>query len=134
MKRSPAKSAPYVPPGSGPDLDQDVLVVVGVAFDHGQPDLLFEALELRRGLVGDLAQLGVVAILRQQLAGALEVVAERAPASHQLAGGLQLTVLAPYFGVALTVADHLGIGHLPLELGEAGLDLLDQRLEHNSTT
>ena len=60
--------------GAGADLDQHVLVVVRVALDHRQADLLLELLEPRRRLVDDRAQLRVVAVLGEQLAGALEVV------------------------------------------------------------
>ena len=63
--------------GPGADLDQDVLGVVGVALDHRQADLLFELLEPRRRLLDDLAQLRVLAVLGEQLAGPFEVVLQR---------------------------------------------------------
>ena len=115
--------------GPGADLDDHVLGVVGVAFDHRQPDLLFEGLEPGRRLVDDLLQVGVLALL-EQLAGALEVVLQGPVLGGQRLCGLQLAVLAPDLGVALAIPDHLGIGHLSLELGEAGLDLFDQRVDH----
>jgi hypothetical protein len=45
---------------------------------------------------------------------------------------LEIAVLAPDFGVAVAVGDHLRIRHLPLELGEPLLDLLHQLLDHGS--
>ena len=45
-------------------------------------------------------------------------------------GGLELAVLAPDRGVALAIGDHVGVGHLPLELGEPSLDLLYELLDH----
>ena len=117
--------------GPGADLDDHVLVVVGVALDHRQADLLLELLEPRRRLGDHRPQLRVVAVLGEQLPGALEVVAAacatRAASSLRR---LELAVLAPDLGVALAVGDHLGVGHLPLELGEAALDLLDELLDH----
>jgi hypothetical protein len=41
-----------------------------------------------------------------------------------------LPVLAPDFGIPLPVPDHLGVGHLPLELAIAALDLLNELLDH----
>ena len=66
--------------GAGPDLDDHVLVVVRVALDHRQADLLGELLEPAGG-VGDAPclSLRVVPVLGEQLAGALEVVIERQP-------------------------------------------------------
>ena len=124
-----------VAPGPGADLDDHVLGVVGVALDHRQPDLLFELLEPRRRLLDDLPQLRVVPVLGEQLARPFEVVLQR-PRTRAASAlrGLQLAVLAPDLGVALAVADHLRVGHLPLELGEARLDLLDQRLDHGHKT
>ena len=115
--------------GPGADLDDHVLGVVGVALDHRQPDLLFEGLEPRRRLVDDLPQLRVLALL-EQLAGALEVVLQGPVLGGQRLRRLQLAVLAPDLGIALAIPDHRGVGHFPLQLGEARLDLLDQRVDH----
>ena len=112
------KQRRLVAPGAGADLDQHVLVVVGVALDHRQPDLLFELLEPRGRLVDHLAQFGVLALL-QQLPRALEVVLQRPVLAAPAARRLQLPVLPPDLGIALPIRDHLGIRHLPLELGEA---------------
>ena len=116
--------------GAGADLDDHVLVVVGVALDHREADLLAELLEPPRRIGDDAAQLGVVAVLGEQLARALEVVGELAVLGGERVRALELAVLAPDLGVALAVGDHLGVGHLPLELGVALLDLLDELLDH----
>ena len=108
--------------GAGADLDEHVLVVVGVALDHRQADLLGELLELAGRLGDDPPQLLVVAV-GEQLAGALEVVVERPPARRELVGGLELAVLAADRRVALAVGDHVRVRHLPLEVGEPLLDL-----------
>jgi len=121
-----------VPPGPGPDLDQDVLRVVGVALDHRQSDLLFERLDLLRSLVDDLAQLRVLAILGQQLPRPFQIVLQGPVLLRQRLGGLQLAVLASDVRVALPIPDHGGIRHLRLELGKARLDLFDQRIDHAS--
>ena len=60
---------------AGADLDDHVLVVVGVALDHRQADLLLELAQPLRRLGDDRAQLRVVAVLGEQLLGALEVAA-----------------------------------------------------------
>ena len=71
-----------VAPGPGTDLDEDVLVVVGVALDHRQADLLGELLEPGRGLGDDPAQL-LVLVVGEQLAGTFEIVVERPPLARQ---------------------------------------------------
>ena len=81
--------------GAGADLDDDVLVVVRVALDHLQPDLLLERLQTRRRLLDDRLQLRVIAVLGEQLAGAFEIVLERPPRRRQPIRGLQLVVLPP---------------------------------------
>ena len=48
----------------------------------------------------------------------------------ELVRRLQGTVCPSHLGVARTVADHLGIGHLVGELGEAALDLVYEGLDH----
>ena len=121
-----------VAPGPGADLDEDVLVVVGVALDHRQPDLLFELLEPRRRLLDDLAQLGILAVLASSSRAPSRSSCSVRYSARQLVRRLQLAVLPPHLGVALPVADHRGIGHLALELGEARLDLLDERRSWNN--
>ena len=64
--------------GAGADLDDHVLVVVGVALDHRQPDPLGQLLEPGRSLGDDPPEL-LVLLVGEQLAGAREVVGERAP-------------------------------------------------------
>jgi len=69
-------------------------------------------------------------MMRARSDESLKVVAQLTPLSNQLMGGLQLTVGAAYLGVTLAVGDHVRIGHLPLELGEPALDLIDELLDH----
>jgi hypothetical protein len=114
----------------GPDLDDDVLVVVRVALDHREAELLAELLEPPRGLGCQAAQLGVVAVLGEQLARSLEVVGELAVLRRQRVRLPELAVLAAHLGVALAIGDHVGVGHQALELGVALLDLLDELLDH----
>ena len=96
-----------------PDLDDHVLVVVRVALDHREPDLLLELLEARAGGREHLAQLGVLAVLGEELLGPGGVVRGAPPLLGQLGGGLERVVLAPDLGVALPVRDHLGVRHAP---------------------
>jgi hypothetical protein len=119
-----------VPARAGADLHDHVLVVGGVALDHGEPDLLLEALDPLAGVVELLPHLGILA-LGEQLLGALGVGRGEPPRLGQLGGRLELAVLAARVGVALAVPDHLGVRHLRLYVREAGLDLLDQRLDHS---
>ena len=44
---SPVKSAASSPPGAGPQLDDDVAIVVRVALDQRQPQLVLDLPELR---------------------------------------------------------------------------------------
>ena len=116
--------------GAALDFDDHVLLVVWVALDHREADLLFELLDaLARG-AQHLAQLGIVAVFGDQLLRAGRIVAGMPPLRGKLGGRLQLTVCAADLGVAFAVADHRGVGHLLAELGEASLDLLDQLLDH----
>jgi hypothetical protein len=116
--------------GAAADLDDDVLVVVGVALDHREADLLIELLDARAGLGGLLAHLGILA-LGQELLRALEVAARQPPLGRELGRRLERPVGASDRGVALPVADDGRVGHLALRLGEAGLDLVDELLDHD---
>ena len=118
--------------GARADLDDHVLVVVGVALDHRQADLLLERLDpLARGLQ-QRPQLGVVAVLGEQLARALEVVDDAPVLGGQLGGRLELAVGPAGGREPLAVGDHLGVGQLALELAEARLDLGDELVDHAS--
>ena len=112
------------------DLDDHVLVVVGIGLDHRQPDLLLELGEPVLGGAEHLAHLRVVAVLGEQLTRARGVVGHAAPLDGELVRGLELAVGAPDLGVAALVADHLRVRHLPRELREAALDLLHEPLNH----
>ena len=123
-----------VTPGPGPDLDQDVLRVVGVALDHRQADLLFECLDSRRRLLGHLQQLRVLPVLHQQLPRSLEIVLQPAVLDRQRLRRLQLAVLAADFGIALPVPDHGGIDICASSFAEAALDLFEEGIDHDVTT
>ena len=124
------KEGGLVAAGPGPDLDNHVLVVVGVAFDHRQADLLRQLLEPGRSRGDDRAQLLVLANLGQHLGRALEVIGELAVLASQRPSGLESAILAAELGVALAVRDHRGISHIALELGEPPLDLLNKLGDH----
>ena len=113
------------------DLDDHVLVVVGVPLDHREPDLLLQPLDARPRVLELGPHLRVLA-LGQQLLRALGVGDREPPLLGQLRGGRELVEGATGVGVALTVRDHLGIRHLRLRLAEAGFDLLDQGLDHRA--
>ena len=122
--------ARLVAAGAGADLDDDVLAVVGVALDHGEPDLLLELGDAGAGAVEQLAQLGVLAVLGDQLLGPGGVVLRAPPLLREPGGGRELVEQAARLGVAPAVADHRGVRHLRLRVREAGLDLLDEPLDH----
>ena len=112
------------------DLDDHVALVVGVALDHREADLLLELLQARARGRQHLPQLGVVAVLGQQLLGPGRVVRGPAPLRRQLGRRLERAELAPDLGVAGAVGDHRRVRHLRLHVGEARLDLRDERLDH----
>ena len=84
------QQAGLVAAGAGADLDDHVLVVVGVALDHREADLLLERLDPLARVGEHLAQLGVLAVLGEQLARAGLVVDGAAPLGGQLRGRLEL--------------------------------------------
>ena len=102
--------------GAGPDLDDHIRLVVGIALDHRQADLFRKFLEPRRGVRDQRLQLGVGGALVEQLAGAGEIVGEGRVFGGQLAGGAEVAVLAAELGVALPVGNHRRVGELALEL------------------
>ena len=120
--------------GAALDLDDHVLVVVGVALDHREAELLLDALEVGSAVREHLAHLGVVGALGDQLARAVGVVLRAAPLLGQLRGRLEPPVLPADLGVPVAVPDHVGVGDLPRQLGEARLDLLDERLDHGPSS
>ena len=81
-------------------------------------------------LVHDRAELGVLAVLVEQLARALEVVAELPPLHRELVSVAQAPVLASDLRVASLVRDHGRVGHLALQLGKAPFDLFYEALDH----
>src|SRR6185437_14219774 len=110
--------------GAALDFDDHVLLVVGVALDHREADLLFERLDALAGAFEQLAQLGVLTVLGDQLLSTGRIVSGPSPLLGELGGRLQLAVGTTYLGIALPIADHLGFGHLLTELGKASFDLL----------
>ena len=119
--------------GPALDLDDHVLVVGRIALDHGQADLLVELLQAPARGGQHLAHLGILALVEQLLRPG-GVVGRAAPLLGELGGALEARVLAPDVGVALAIVDDLGVGHRARELGEARLDLLDERLDHATTS
>src|SRR5207248_3083418 len=69
--------AGLVASGAGTHLDDHVLVVIGIAFHHGEPDLVLQRGQALLRARQELAQLGVVAVLADQLARARAVAAGR---------------------------------------------------------
>ena len=77
------------------DLDDHVLVVGRVALDHREPDLLLQLGDAGTGRLEQLAQLGIVAALGQQLLRALGVVLRAPPLLRELRGGGELVERRP---------------------------------------
>ena len=115
------------------DLDDHVLLVGRVALDHREPDLLLELGAARPRRLEHLAQLGILAVLGQQLLRARGVVLGAAPLLGQPRGRRELVVQPPRLGVAQPVADHRGVRELRLGLGVARLDLLHERLASSAS-
>ncbi len=115
--------------GAGPQLDDDVALVVGVALDERQAQLLLDRRE--RLLAGRELGLEVGAHLGIRLA-----LEHPARVGDALAGGTparaerrllaQLLVPPPELRHALQVGRDRGIGELALDLRERLLDLRDQ--------
>ena len=113
------------------DLDDDVLVVVGVVLDHREADLLVELLHPSR------ARSRPPRASRRRrrprrcssCAPSRSLCASRHSVAS-FAAGSSWRYARPGLGVALAVPDDLGVAHLPLGLGEARLDLLDELLDH----
>src|SRR4051794_39566821 len=118
--------------GTGPDLHDDVLVVVWVALEHGQADLLLELLHAPAGGLEHLPHLGVVGALVEELLGAGGVVGGTPPLLGEPRRRLEIAVGAPGLGQAAAVPDHVGVGHVLLGLRVAGLDLVDELLDQGS--
>ncbi len=123
------EQAGLLAPGPAPHLDDHVLVVVRVALDHGQADLLLELGHAGLGHLEHLAHLGVLGVV-EQLAGARRVVSGAPVFDRQLVSGLERAVVATNLRIALTVVDDVGIRHLLGQLAEAGLDLVNELLDH----
>ena len=114
---------------AGADLDDDVLVVVGVALDHRQADLLLEALDLRARGAEHLAHLGILALV-EHLARARLVVLRAPPFLGELRRRLELPVRPTGRGRTVAIPEDVGVGHGARGVGEAHFDLLDEPLDH----
>ncbi|GBD45619.1 hypothetical protein HRbin41_00430 [bacterium HR41] len=123
------EKASFFAAGSRSDLDDRVLAVVRIRLHRRQADLLGEFGHLRLGLLGQRAQLGIVA-LAEHLARPLEVGARTQPRLREPVRFLERPPRARHLGVAAAVAEHLGVGELSFELGVAALDLFDELLDH----
>ena len=121
------------PAGSLAHLHDHVLLVVGIALDHREPDLLVELAQPRFRALEQLAQLRVIAVLGEQLARAGGIVGGLAVFPRELMSGLELPVGAPNLRVALPVPDHLGVRHLVRKLAETSFDLGDERIDHRGS-
>jgi hypothetical protein len=117
---------------AGADLDDHVLVVVGIPLDHREADLLLEFRQAGARAFEQLAQLRVVAVLGEQLAGAHRVVRGSLVLGRELCGRLQITVRARNGGEPVAVADHRRVRELILERPEASQDLLGKLVDHRS--
>src|SRR4029077_13065994 len=93
-------------------------------------DLLCQLLEPGRCVRKNPLQLRVIPILLEKLARALEIVLEREPFPRQLVRGLDLAVLPPDLSRPLAVGVQRRVGHLPLQLREAVLYLVDKLIDH----
>src|SRR3954454_7285107 len=120
--------------GSGPDLDDHILVIGRVGFDHREPDLLDELTETLLGRLQQLPELRVVAVLGQQLAGAGRVVRGTPVLNGQIVPLLHPAVLAADLGITLAVVDDRRVGHLLLQLGETALYLRDEVIDQATTS
>ena len=78
--------------GAALDFDDHALLVVGVALDHRQTDLLLQLLDPPARLLELLAHAGVLAELLDQLLRAGGVVLRAAPFRRQLRRRLELAV------------------------------------------
>jgi hypothetical protein len=81
--------ARLVAPGAGADLHDDVLLVVGVALDHREAELLLQALDTSPRHLELLAHLRVVALV-EQLLRALGVGGGEPPLRRERGGGREL--------------------------------------------
>ena len=126
---SPVKSAASSPPAPGPQLDDDVAPVVGVALDERQAQLLLD----RRDRLLAVRELGLevgahlgIALALEHLARVLDALAGCTPALAERRLLAQLLVPPPELRHALQVGRDVGIGELALDVGERLLDLRDQ--------
>src|SRR5258705_12965970 len=113
------------PPLAGADLDDDVLLVEGIARHELTAQLRERLFELarRRGevLARDVTQVSVVGV--DELPRFLEALLGVAQRAYRFDDGRQLRELLSHFADALVAAGDLGIGHQPRELVVARLHL-----------
>jgi hypothetical protein len=126
----PGPEAGLIATDAGADLDDHVLVVVGITLDHRQANLVLELLQPLIRAAQQLPELGVVAVLGQELTGTGCVIGNAAVFGGQLGRRLDVAVGARCGGEFHTVTDHSGIGELVLQLTEARQDLFDKLVKH----
>ena len=115
--------------GPGPQLDDHVLVVGGIALDHGEPQILLDPgkrrSRLRELLLRERAHLGIA--VGRELGRLVLLGRELAPPARELCRAREPLVLARHLRVAALVREHGRVAQLSLELGMATLDLCNQR-------
>src|SRR5690606_35489048 len=128
----PGPDGRLVSPGGGADLDDHVLVVVGVLGDHRPPDLSFEALHLLGALFGEPLQLGGHGrVLGGELEGLPPVLIGAPPLPEQADDDAELGMALAQLGQTRRVGGDFGPRQLRFDLperllylGEAGRQLL----------
>ena len=98
--------------GTALDLDDHMLVVVGVALHHRDPDLFLDLLDSLARAGEQIAQLAIVGPVGQELLGTRGVIARMAPLGGEPCRRLELAVGAPNLGEPIAIREHRGVGHL----------------------
>ncbi len=118
--------------GAGPDLHDDVAVVVGVGGQQRHADALHDlgllGLELAHDLAGHLAELRVVLRFALQARG-LELGADGSQAPVVIDDRGEACLLPPQLAAAIGIRRHLGVGPLLFDMRQAALDVIEALLE-----
>ncbi len=104
------------------DLDDHVLLVVRVALDERELQLVLELLEPPLELGNEPAELRV-------LARGLEVVARRAPLLRELVRALELLQAPACLRGLVVVGEDRRVAHPLLRVGVGALELLDEAVD-----
>src|SRR5262245_17731030 len=108
-----------VAPGALANLDDYVLLVVGVALDERELELVLELFQPPLELGNKAAEFRV-------LARRLEVVASRTPLLRELVRALELFQPAARIGRGMVVGEDRRVAHPLLRVGEGALELVDE--------